>query len=57
MQDLNSIKEGNIIEINFLMSGNHITYRRTYQKIDEYLSEITGYLGNIILLVWMISWI
>jgi hypothetical protein len=40
-----------------MMSGNHISYRRIYQKFDEYLSEALGYLGNIILLVWMISWI
>lgn len=52
---LNSFKEDTLLQVQFNLSGNAITYKRTFQKLQEYLANTIGYLGNIILLVYIIS--
>jgi hypothetical protein len=52
---LNSFKDDTLLQVQFNLSGNAITYKRTFQKLQEYLANTIGYLGNIVLLVYIIS--
>jgi hypothetical protein len=52
----NSFTDNSILNVNFILSGNNITYKRYYLILQNYLANTLSYLWNICILLYLVAW-